>query len=235
MKKQIFSFFLFLCTFSAYAQIKSLDPVLITLPEINLVECEQLVKLANESYSNYKTMSQNKRWLVDIAEYDPTLMHFYGVGCSWYCGGQIDTIQASGSLAEKYKAENIHDFSITTAWIEGKPGSGKGEFVRYIFPGECPRITDVLILNGYTKDKITWRNNGRVKKLLMYYHDKPYAILNLRDTRDCQKFSVGILGYEDKETAPAWSIKFEILEVYAGEKYQDTAITEIYFDGIDVH
>jgi hypothetical protein len=43
------------------------------------------------------------------------------------------------------------------------------------------------------------------------------------------------LGYEDKETAPAWSIKFEILEVYPGEKYQDAAITEIYFDGIDVH
>jgi hypothetical protein len=25
------------------------------------------------------------------------------------------------------------------------------------------------------------------------------------------------------------------LEVYKGDKYDDTAITEIYFDGIDVH
>jgi len=30
-------------------------------------------------------------------------------------------------------------------------------------------------------------------------------------------------------------LKFEILEVYKGSKYNDTAITEIYFDGIDVH
>jgi len=30
---------------------------------------------------------------------------------------------------------------------------------------------------------------------------------------------------------PSWSIKFEILEVYPGDKYDDTAITQIYFGG----
>ena len=30
-------------------------------------------------------------------------------------------------------------------------------------------------------------------------------------------------------------LKFEIIEVYKGLKYNDTAITEIYFDGMDVH
>ena len=212
-----------------------MEPILITLPDIDLVKCEQQIKQAEKDLDERKPMSQDKLQLLDLVESDQLLMHFYGDGCSWYCGGQIDTIQASSSLSEKYKAENIHDFSIITAWVEGKPGNGEGEYVRYLFPGECPRITDVLILNGYTKDKTTWRNNGRVKKLLMYYNDKPYAILNLKDTRDCQQFSVGLLGYEDKKTAPAWSIKFEILEVYPGGKYQDTAITEIYFDGIDVH
>ena len=69
----------------------------------------------------------------------------------------------------------------------------------------------------------------------MYYNDEPYAILNLQDTMGLQSFDVGILGYEDKDSAPAWSIKFEILEVYPGKKYEDTAITEIYFDVIDFH
>jgi hypothetical protein len=32
-----------------------------------------------------------------------------------------------------------------------------------------------------------------------------------------------------------WSIKFEILDVYKGLKYDDVVISEIYFDGIDVH
>lgn len=30
-------------------------------------------------------------------------------------------------------------------------------------------------------------------------------------------------------------MKFKILDVYKGDKYDGTAITEIYFDGIDVH
>lgn len=32
-----------------------------------------------------------------------------------------------------------------------------------------------------------------------------------------------------------WTLKFEIAEVYKGTKYDDVVITEIYFDGIDVH
>jgi hypothetical protein len=34
---------------------------------------------------------------------------------------------------------------------------------------------------------------------------------------------------------PVWTMRFEIMDVYKGDKYDDTAITEIYFDGIDVH
>jgi hypothetical protein len=30
-------------------------------------------------------------------------------------------------------------------------------------------------------------------------------------------------------------LTFTILGVYAGERYDDTVITEIYFDGTDVH
>lgn len=75
----------------------------------------------------------------------------------------------------------------------------------------------------------------------MYVDDKPYAILNLADSRQEQFFKFEPLGYGDREdwnklqNKPWWAIKFEILEVYKGEKYDDTAITEIYFDGIDVH
>ena len=222
-----------LCTFSAYAQVKTLEPRIYPIPDVDLMECERLIMSVNEDYDNYTAMSQKEKDLVAVAESE--LDHFFSPACSWYCGGQIDTVTTSSSLSEKHCAMNAHDFRITTAWVEGATGNGEGEYLTYSFPGTCPRITGVLIQNGYTKNKKVWKENGRVKKLLMYYNDNPYAILQLKDTRDCQIFEVGILGYEEKETAPAWSIKFEILEVYPGDKYQDTAITEIYFDGIDVH
>ncbi|MBR5770126.1 MAG: hypothetical protein IKY20_01000 [Alistipes sp.] len=173
--------------------------------------------------------------LLCFLEDNPVLRHFYSGSCSWYCGGEIDSVTASSTLADRYAAEKAHDFSIVTAWVEGVEGNGVGEYIKYAFPGTCPRITTVLIHNGYVKNWDVWRDNGRVKKLLMYYNDEPYAILNLQDTMGLQSFDVGVLGYEDKDSAPAWSIKFEILEVYPGKKYEDTAITEIYFDGIDVH
>ena len=233
---RIISLLLLLCTCNVFAQVQILEPrTFFPVPDIDLVECERLVIAANENSENYKAMSEKEKGMVDIAETDDALWHFYSPGCSWYCGGQIDTVTASSSLSEKYCAKNAHDFSIITAWVEGEQGNGEGEYLSYSFPGTCPRITGVLIQNGYTKNETAWTNNGRVKRLLMYYNDTPYAILNLKDTRDCQVFDVGVLGYEDKSTAPAWSIKFQILEVYPGEKYQDTAITEIYFDGIDVH
>ena len=225
-----------LLTSNLYAQVDMpvLEPSeIIMLPNTNLEECHRVVHKAS---TDYNSLSELEKALLGFVEGDRVLSHFYSANCSWYCGGQIDSVTASSALGEKYAADNAHDFSIVTAWVEGVAGSGEGEYVKYSFPGTCPRITTVLIHNGYVKNWDVWRDNGRVKKLLMYYNDKPYVVLNLKNTMDLQRFEVGILGHEERsEASPAWSIKFEILEVYPGEKYEDTAITEIYFDGIDVH
>ena len=229
---------LLLCLIASnlYAQVSVpvLEPSeIIMLPNTNLEECHRVVHKAS---TDYNSLSELEKALLGFVEGDRVLSHFYSANCSWYCGGQIDSVTASSALGEKYAADNAHDFSIVTAWVEGVEGNGEGEYIKYAFPGTCPRITTVLIHNGYVKNWDVWRDNGRVKKLLMYYNDKPYVILHLQDTANLQRFDVGILGHEERSDAsPAWSIKFEILEVYPGEKYEDTVITEIYFDGIDVH
>ena len=226
--------FLSLCVFSASAQVPTIEPdVLYPIPDIDYVELERLLDLLDNV--GWDSMSRDEQELLFLTEDDPVLSHFYSYACSWYCGGEIRSVTASSSLSERYKASNAHDFNINTAWVEGVAGYGEGESLLYTFPGTCSCITRVLILNGYTKNESVWRNNARVKRPLMYYNDQPYAILNLKDRRDCQQFEIGLLGYEDKEKAPAWSIKFEILEVYPGDKYEDTVISEIYFDGIHVH
>ena len=227
--------FLLLClgTINLYAQVPELEPTsVVDIPYTDLQVCD---RVAMKASTDYDSLSDVEFALLCFVEEDPVLSHFYSGNCSWYCGGQIDSVTASSALADRYAAEKAHDFSIVTAWVEGVEGNGVGEYIKYAFPGTCPRITTVLIHNGYVKNWDVWRDNGRVKKLLMYYNDEPYAILNLQDTIGLQSFDVGVLGYEDKDSAPAWSIKFEILEVYPGKKYEDTAITEIYFDGIDVH
>ena len=227
--------FLLLClgTINLYAQVPELEPTsVVDNPDADLQVCDRVAMKAN---TDYEALSDVEIALLCFVEENPVLSHFYSGNCSWYCGGQIDSVTASSALADRYAAEKAHDFSIVTAWVEGVEGNGEGEYLRYSFPGTCPRITTVLIHNGYVKNWDVWRDNGREKRLLMYYNDEPYAILNLQDTMGLQSFDVGVLGYEDKDSAPAWSIKFEILEVYPGKKYEDTAITEIYFDGIDVH
>ena len=227
--------FLLLClgTINLYAQVPELEPTsVVDIPYTDLQVCD---RVAMKASTDYDALSDVEFALLCFVEENPVLSHFYSGNCSWYCGGQIDSVTASSALADRYAAEKAHDFSIVTAWVEGGEGNGEGEYLRYSFPGTCPRITTVLIHNGYVKNWEVWRDNARVKRLLMYYNDEPYAILNLQDTMGLQSFDVGVLGYEDKDSAPAWSIKFEILEVYPGKKYEDTAITEIYFDGIDVH
>ena len=227
--------FLLLClgTINLYAQVPELEPTsVVDIPYTDLQVCDRVVMKAS---TDYDALSDVEFALLCFVEENPVLSHFYSGNCSWYCGGQIDSVTASSALSDRYAAEKAHDFSIVTAWVEGVEGNGEGEYLRYSFPGTCPRITTVLIHNGYVKNWEVWRDNARVKRLLMYYNDEPYAILNLQDTMGLQSFDVGVLGYEDKDSAPAWSIKFEILEVYPGKKYEDTAITEIYFDGIDVH
>ena len=226
--------FILLClgTINLYAQVPELEPTsVVDIPYTDLQVCD---RVAMKASTDYDALSDVEFALLCFVEENPVLSHFYSGNCSWYCGGQIDSVTASSALADRYAAEKAHDFSIITAWVEGVEGNGVGEYIKYAFPGTCPRITTVLIHNGYVKNWDVWRDNARVKRLLMYYNDEPYAILNLQDTMGLQSFDVGVLGYEDKDSAPAWSIKFEILEVYPGKKYEDTAITEIYFDGIDV-
>ena len=175
---------------------------------------------------------------IEVAE-SPIYRHFYSPSCSWYCSGEVEKVWASSNLKnDRYGhcyAENIHDFDHESSWGEGVPGDGVGEFVVFEFPRNCPRITGVNILNGNFRSEELWRKNGRVKKFKLYHNDKPYAMLNLEDSRSLQTFEIDTVGYDPKKGGETWSLKFEIVEVYPGSQTQNTMISEIYFDGIDVH
>ena len=52
------------------------------------------------------------------------------------------------------------------------------------------RYLEVCVVNGYAKDEKTWEENSRVKTLLMYVEDMPYAYLELEDTYKPQYFEL---------------------------------------------
>lgn len=154
----------------------------------------------------------------------------YGGYCSWYCGGEIANITASSSPKD-YEADKAHDFDHTTVWMPA--GSGIGESLVYTFPGSCPRITTVKVLNGDVQSEDLWLQSARVKLMRMYVNDKPYALLAFEDSRTQQYFNIGTVGFHDPE-APEWTLTFEVLETYPGTMH-GVAIAELNFEGIDVH
>jgi len=244
---------LFVCTcFSGFGQtIKELHASEITQLDFGpgvqkewATRDEALSQLSKGKEMDDLTDSQRAA-LEKYGEESESLWDIEGVGCSWYCGGGPREVTASSSLEgqgeNNYGASNAHDLSYKTAWVEGVPGYGIGEYVEYTFAPESPRVNTIIVVNGYVKSIGAWRNNSRVKKLKMYVNDKPYAILNLKDLPAAHTFEIQAIGAADRENyeqlkkLPDWKLRFEILEVYKGEKYDDVAITEIYFSGLDVH
>lgn len=254
--RQLITYILTIFTLTTFAQtVKEMQPTLGFLVdksvegEIEFIRqreiCEKVWNRVSNQTDYEKLSPADKKIYDNCDESNENYWDILGVGCSWYCGGGQDTISASSILKThkgiNYSAKNIHDLNYKNAWIEGVPGYGIGEYIVYHFPPQNPRITEIIIVNGYVKSPTVWKDNSRVKKLKMYVDNKLFAILNLVDSRQEQHFKFEPLGYGDRDnweqlqTKPWWTIKFEILDVYKGDKYDDTAITEIYFDGIDVH
>ena len=221
---------------TAQSQIKNFYPKKVVKPDLSAKREKEINRQNELLQKKTPTASEQKELNILLEKYGEVVENAWDIidgGCSWYCGGGNYKIKASSSLNDSYKAKFANDLSYKTAWVEGKKDEGIGEYLEYYFKNDSPRITEIIISNGYMKSEETWKNNNRVKKLKLYVNGVPFGILNLKDSRTDQYFSVGTLGHNKNGTDLV--LKFEILEVYKGSKYNDTAITEIYFDGIDAH
>ncbi len=163
-------------------------------------------------------------------------------GCSWYCGGEVSDFRSSSQLPDykgiRYSAKFAHDFDPATAWVEGKPDNGIGEFLEYTFDMRSRTephqlgITTIVLANGYKKSRKAWEDNARVKKMKVYVDNRPYAILDLLDSYEVQTIEIGKIMLPQRKVM---KMRFEILEVYPGARFTDTAISELLFEGVGVH
>lgn len=196
-----------LTTAQAFGQaVKSMKPTL-----------GYLVDLSTEGEAAYK-----KPKLMDLGYYDVIAFPF-------------DFTAASTSELEPdsiaYSANNATDLSYKTAWVEGVAGYGIGESLTIHFPSDHPLIGKMVFVSGWVRSKELWDAFSRPKTLEMFVNGKPFAILNLADTKQEQAFLFEAGDWADFE-GNSWTMEFRILDVYMGNRYDKTAITEIYVGGV---
>ncbi len=237
-------FFLFLTIISlsfGQSPIKEIQPEIVFQPDLSKKTERKLKRfheLLDKQNLNNKEDSELQKLFEEFDETTESIWSIIGSGCSWYCGGGNYKADASSELKSNgnisYSVESANDLNYKTAWAEGVNGSGIGEYLEYHFKNKSPKVTHIIVSNGYLKSNKAWSNNNRVKRLKVYVNGSDYAILNLEDSKTDQRFKFdGFIPNSDGKTDII--LKFEILEIYKGNKYDDTVITEIYFDGIGVH
>ncbi len=179
----------------------------------NLKESEKrLVEKYNEYNYNYDSNNIKKIYSMDYLEGDCLIVLTKNI---------ITSSKLKSEKNTNYFGNNLLDNKYDTAWIEGKSDYGIGEYVDYCFEHKPYGINKITIYNGYIKNKETWEENSRVKKILVYLNNIPYVYLELKDSMRAQTF------YLWNNSEDVNKIRFEIAEVYKGTKYKDTAITEI--------
>jgi len=149
---------------------------------------------------------------------------------------------ASSTLSDQgsssYGVSNLNDLDPNTCWVEGASDYGIGEYF-VIFPkddfdaglaGDTMFDIPNVIYNGYQKSYYLWINNSRVKKFKIYVDNEPVCYLALKDKMGKQSFDLPIKAtVQDESWLVEWKeIKFEIVEVYKGNKWSDVAITELH-------
>ncbi len=230
MKKTLFCLLL-LATGCEYFGVKDLRPI--------------LGKHINMNPADEREFNRLKLTGIEFPEGKEDYWDILGIGCNFYCGTERAKPTATSALAPKngetFGAENLHDDSYRTAWAENAEGYGMGESITYTFAPGHPRITQIIVLNGYLKSDKDWQDYSRAKTLKMYINDKPYAVLHLKDSKQEQIFDVDTIGCANRTDKAAMAeqpptvLRFELGEHYPGRVHAATALTEIYFNGVDVH
>lgn len=134
-----------------------------------------------------------------------------------YC---VDSV-LDASDAGDYGPWNLFDGEANTAWVEGEKDVGVGQILTVTFPSESD-VTGLVITNGYNKSERLFERNSRPKALRLHFSGGDQRDVTLADRMGAQSIAIDPPGF-------ALLVTVEILSVYPGSKYKDTAISELTF------
>lgn len=140
---------------------------------------------------------------------------------------EVAAVAASSSLepegATTYDAANLIDGDPTTAWNEGEPGDGEGQWVDLVL--ERPSIvTGVLLWNGYQSGDFYAQHN-RVRRVQLVLGDDRTFAVQLLDRRGPQAINL-------PEPVTTSRIRLEIAGTFPGSIYNDAALSELEVRGV---
>ncbi|MGI5939889.1 MAG: NADase-type glycan-binding domain-containing protein [Thermoleophilia bacterium] len=119
---------------------------------------------------------------------------------------------------DNYRATNLIDNDLGTAWIEGIPGPGVGEWVRFDFQSPVV-LTRLEIINGNRRNAQRFKECIRVHSLKLEYSDGSTQLVELLDTEAPQ-------GVVTKSQPTKW-LKMTIMSVHPGYVRDEAALSEV--------
>ena len=136
-------------------------------------------------------------------------------GDETYCVSSVLRPQFGNS----YGAQNLFAGSSASAWVEGRDGNGVGEWITIEFDG-MRLVKSITVRNGYQKNSDIFQKNNRVRQLRVMFSQGETQTFSLPDRLGAEQLNL-------PKPMKAYWMKFIIDDVWAGNRYMDTAITKL--------
>lgn len=140
-------------------------------------------------------------------------------------GGNINLI---GQGKNTYEAMNMLDGNPGTAWAVSYE---YGKCVLQLNPAAAgAEVTEILMNNGYGKDRNSFANNSRAKEISVYVNGlEPQNLIHKVTLKD--QMEPQVVAIPATKNVDALFIKIE--SVYKGKKWNDLCISEISLQGVN--
>jgi hypothetical protein len=137
-------------------------------------------------------------------------------------------VAKASSESNGYPAQNVGDLSKETAWVAGKNG-GIGESITLTL-NKPAHVDQIGIIPGYTKSKVLYFANNRIKELEVSVNGSQPIAASLPDEYIAflpgSKKAYQLIDLPQYAGA-AKTITLKVKQVYSGSKFNDTCISEV--------
>lgn len=180
---------------------------------------EDVVKENNTTDDSEKTVEEEitvKEHIDEVIEEE--IIEYQAVSMN-----AVKSVTATSALSEynmTHYPERVVDGNRSTGWVEAASGQGTNESITINFDANY-EMNGIIINAGFQESSDLYYKNSRPSEIRISFSDGSSGVYSLQDVIGDQEIRLD-------EPVIADSITFTILSVYAGNKYSDTVISEIY-------